>query len=110
MDYLEVFFSFHICSFFSHLSDIDFQYNSTIIWNISFIIPILLNILRFILWFRTYLCESSMYTRKDCVVGWVVLLMFITSNWLMVLFSSYLSLPSFSLLVLLLLRGECQIL
>lgn len=28
MDYLEVFFSFHICSFFSHLSDIDFQYNS----------------------------------------------------------------------------------
>ena len=30
-----------------------------------------------------------MYTRKDCVVGWNVLLMFITSNWLMALFSSF---------------------
>ena len=49
MDYLEMLFSFHICSFFSHLSDIDFQYNSTMVWNTFFIIPILLNILRFVL-------------------------------------------------------------
>ena len=89
MDYLEMLFSFHICSFFSHLSDTDFQYNSIMVWNIFFIILILLNILRFVLWFRTYLVESSMYTRKDCVVGWNVLLMFITSNWLMALFSPY---------------------
>lgn len=111
MDYLEVLFNFHVLVAFSVISLV-LILSLILLWseNIFSIISILLNIIRFVLWSRTYLSESSMYTGKDCVVGWNVLLMSITFNWSMALFSSYLSLLSSCLLVLLLLREECQIL